>query len=456
MSFSRGPMSRSFHICIWLMVTVLTMGPLTETAQAMDAQLGQMFNSFGLLAATSPPGAYQGQTRNAYTGGSLEMRFQNQQMSLFSISPPRLSVGCGGIDAYLGGFSYGSLSRYVTLLTQLGTGAVLGYAFQLAMKFICPDCADVLNKLEAAARAMNTLGRINPCNAGAAVQAALKAGEALQSVGTATGKAWETSLINRGLIADPIDQQDTRATMTIRQAADDMLAAGTPITGNLVWKALGQAVPPVDIPVKKLIMSLFGTIVVDANAIPHYHPPTLEFKDILQTRGGETPNIIICLDNEVDCLDVSEGPSAGDLSGFEERTETALQNLAIAIETGVRPVLADQYFVNVSSVPIWKLLKDHGKTQADRSMIIGHASSVVSTDLALYYISYVRRELVKPVLHFKKMNPEFIGDSELFLTRIDESYRAIQEEMKARKGSIEESRQLLSYFVNRPRPKPIR
>ena len=52
-----------------------------------------------------------------------------------------MSVGCQGIDVYLGSFSYGKLDRYVQLLQQIGTGAVLGYAFQLAMKAICEDCA---------------------------------------------------------------------------------------------------------------------------------------------------------------------------------------------------------------------------------------------------------------------------------------------------------------------------
>ena len=449
-------MHRVSHVCMWFLVGLLTLGPVIESAQAMDFQLGQMFNSFGILSATSPPGAYQGQTRNAYTGGSLELRFQNQQMSLFSISPPRLSVGCGGIDAYLGGFSYGSLDRYVTLLTQLGTGAVLGYAFQLAMKFICPDCADVLNKLEAAARAMNTLGRINPCNAAASIQAAMKAGEALKSVATSAGAAYETSLINAGTIRDPIDQGDIRAGTLLSTVKSDMQALGTPIHGNLVWKALGQAVPPVDVPIRKLIMSLFGTIVVDNNAIPHYHPPTLEFKDIMQTRAGETPTILICLDNETECVDVSEGPSGGDLSGFEERTETMLQEIATAVATGAQATVEQQNFINSSTLPVWKLLLDHGKTPADRDIIVRMGSQIIATDLTFYYVSFLRREVVKHVLHFKKQNPEFIGDAEQYLSRLDETYRGIVAEVTTRNAGTEKSRQLLAYYFERPEAKPGR
>lgn len=450
-------MKRFFHVCIWLVAAVLTLGPVVESVQAgMDAQMQGMFGSFGALATTSPPGAFQGQTRNAYTGGSLEMRFQNQQMSLFSISPPRLSVGCGGIDAYLGGFSYGSLDRYVSLLQQLGTGAVLGYAFQLAMKFICPDCADVLNKLEAAARAMNTLGRINPCNAGQAVQQAMKAGEAIKAVGTSASTAWESSLIGRNLIKDPIDGQDVRATKTTQDANNDIKSAGsTSLSGNLVWAALGAANPPVDPSVRHLIMSVLGTVVVDDNVIPHYHPPTLEFKDILQTRTGETPTIILC-DEEVNCVNVTEGPSAGDFSGFQEQTQTALGNLATAVANGVAPAPADINFVNAASIAVWRLLLDHGKTQADRDLIIRYSSDIIATDLAFYYVSYLRRELVKHVLNYKKVNPDFIGDADNFLVRLDEVMTQMNAEVAVRNASHEKSRQVMKFYFKQPVPRTAR
>ena len=452
-------MSRWGSLVIWFMLVVLLAGPVVESAHAaMDDQMTGMFNSWGLLSATSPPGAFQGQTRNAYTGGSLEMRFQNQQLQLFSISPPRLSVGCGGIDAYLGGFSYGSLSRYVQMLQQMGTGAVLGYAFQLALKPLCPDCSDVLNKLEAAARAMNTLGRINPCNAAASIQAAMKAGEALSAVGTSVSKAWDTSLINRGLINDPIDGQDVRANQTSAQANADMTAAGTPMSGNLVWTALMTSATPPSTGVAHLMMSLFGTIVVDANAIPNYHPPTLEYKDIMQTRTGDTPNIITCLDNENPdgCLAVLEGPSTGDMSGFEEQVETSLNSLATSAMMGVTPSIADQQTVNASTVPVWRMLLDYGKNAADRDMIVRYSSNIIATDMSFYYISYVRREVVKQVLNYKKVNPSFIGDADQFLQRMDETYRTLVEEVKTRNSGLEAARQTLAYFFQRPAPRPIR
>ena len=143
------------------MWAVLVWPPLVQ-AQSMNDALTNMFTSWG-VGITSPPGAYESQSRGYFSGGGVSVRLWQDPMRLWSIAPPRLSVGCQGIDVYLGSFSYGKLDRYVQLLQQIGTGAVLGYAFQLAMKAICEDCADVLNKIEAAARALNAAGRIQPC-----------------------------------------------------------------------------------------------------------------------------------------------------------------------------------------------------------------------------------------------------------------------------------------------------
>jgi hypothetical protein len=64
--------------------------------------------------------------------------------------------------------------------------------------------------------------------------------------------------------------------------------------------------------------------------------------------------------------------------------------------------------------------------------------------------------VVKHVLHFKKQNPEFIGDAEQYLSRLDETYRGIVAEVTTRNAGTEKSRQLLAYFFERPEAKPGR
>lgn len=437
-------------VCSGLVSTMLVMGPAVDSVFALDAGMTQMFNSWGLASVSSPPTAFQGQTRNAYTGGSLEMRFQNQPMSLATISPPRMSVGCGGVDVYLGGFSYGSLSRYVDLLTQMGTGAVLGYAFQLAMKFICPDCADVLNKLEAAARALNTAARLGPCSAGEAVKAAMKAGESLSALGTSAVKAYEGVLETNGRIRDAFENRDVRVGQTVRDAVNDMISMGADPTGNLVWKALGAVTPLPSNDTRTLIMSLFGTIIVDANGIPHYHPPTLEYKTVMDLRSTETVEILTCLDGPTNCIDVTEGPSTAGSSGFQEKVQTSLDAIVTGIQTGVAPSAADIAFINTASTPVYRLLLDYGKTNAMRMSIVEHAKFIVADQLAFYYITHLRRELVKHVLHFKKTNPDFAGDAEGYLLRLTEVYQTFLSESGKRNTLHQASYNYLEHFRSNP------
>ena len=51
------------------------------------------------------PQVYKGAERGYYFGGSFSGRVPVKSDPLVSIQPPRLSVGCGGIDVFTGSFS---------------------------------------------------------------------------------------------------------------------------------------------------------------------------------------------------------------------------------------------------------------------------------------------------------------------------------------------------------------
>jgi len=52
------------------------------------------------------PGYFEGQKRGYFTGGSFSARWPQTRDYLASFEPPRLKFGCGGIDAFMGGFSF--------------------------------------------------------------------------------------------------------------------------------------------------------------------------------------------------------------------------------------------------------------------------------------------------------------------------------------------------------------
>ncbi len=53
--------------------------------------------------------------------------------------PPSFSAGCGGIDLFGGSFSFINMNQFVDLMRAVASNAA-GYAFQLAINAMCPDC----------------------------------------------------------------------------------------------------------------------------------------------------------------------------------------------------------------------------------------------------------------------------------------------------------------------------
>lgn len=101
-----------------------------------------------MLASTATnPGVYMSQRRGVLTGGSFQMRWPIRNIWLFHVAPPHLNAGCNGIDFFGGSFSFISAEQFKQILRQIGTAAV-GYAFQLAIATICQECASLMAHLQ--------------------------------------------------------------------------------------------------------------------------------------------------------------------------------------------------------------------------------------------------------------------------------------------------------------------
>lgn len=131
----------SFITCVFL----LTSG----AASAVD--LGSALDSLGGAAVSvNTPGRYQSGARNVMTAGGVEMRVppQKNNAQLFSVTPPKIEAGCGGVSAFFGGFSFMSGKEFEQLLKNIASGAAMGFVSHLAMKVLCPYCESVAEFLQ--------------------------------------------------------------------------------------------------------------------------------------------------------------------------------------------------------------------------------------------------------------------------------------------------------------------
>ena len=144
-------------IVVCFVAILMAISPLAVNA----ADLGAAFN--GLLGdssvAVNSPGRYQSSTRNVFVAGGVDVRFGRGSAgipALFSITPPNVSAGCGGLSAHFGGFSFINGPQIAALIKNIAQGAV-GMVISLTIKTLCPMCSAVIaemQKLAATAAAM--------------------------------------------------------------------------------------------------------------------------------------------------------------------------------------------------------------------------------------------------------------------------------------------------------------
>ncbi len=115
------------------------------------------------------PGYFEGQKRGYYTAGSFSGRWQTGNDYLWTVMPPKLKSGCGGIDIFMGGFSFLDFDYLVTKLQNILQAAPAA-AFDIALKTLCEQCANTVKDLEAVASQLNQI-QIDDCKASRALVA---------------------------------------------------------------------------------------------------------------------------------------------------------------------------------------------------------------------------------------------------------------------------------------------
>lgn len=231
---------------------------------AYPVSMQEMFNG---MSNTTPAGAYHGQTQNVYSGGSVSMRVPQKNYQLYSYSPPSVSGGCGGIDAFAGSFSYINSQNLVNALQNIGSAA-LSQAFFMAIDSMSPmvgvNLKQLMDKLQKA-----TNQSINSCEAGKLMANTMLGDTPKKMNKWASENALDFTVLNN-IFADRAEAQqgigadDVQLTNNVNAAA----AAGHFPLGNLVWNALAmqnQNAIGDDTVTEfeaRLIMSLVGTTIV--------------------------------------------------------------------------------------------------------------------------------------------------------------------------------------------------
>ena len=293
----------------------------TPARADLTTQMDQMFNT---LSNVSVPGSFETQARGTISGGSLYVRSKIVNASLFHIEPPGFRAGCGGLDFFAGSFSWAN-SEQLQLLAQSIAANAAGYAFQLAMKQLCPECMNVIAGI---------MAEINKLNQYAGNSCQLAKGLVNDTLSAATGqKNNGASLISvfEG-IGDTFDSFTSHDGQTPVQAVEDNApdVYGKVVTGNLVWRELRKHAAHNWIggggtDIMEVMMNVTGTVIVDSGVGSNAEDVRVQIvpgntKILEAILQGDPVTIFRCDDTGVDqCLSLIANTNVVFDKGFRQR-----------------------------------------------------------------------------------------------------------------------------------------
>ncbi|RKT89540.1 conjugative transfer pilus assembly protein TraH [Rahnella aquatilis] len=373
-------------------IVMCTLAALCFSAPALaDVQgdLNGFFGSLGYDGNVSKAQAWQGQAAGYITGGSVYLRNPVKQVQLISMQVPSLNSGCGGIDAYLGAFSFISGEEIQRFAKQIMSNAA-GYAFDLALQTMVPELKQAKDFLQKIASDVNS-ANMSSCQAAQGI----------------IGGLWPVSQLSNQKICQDIagddnifsDWASSRQGCTVGGQGDSVTSRANANekdqvlkNKNLIWDALGRNhLFDGNRQLKELVMSIVGSIIFNSAGQVTILTPMVDNRDVITVlmRGG-TAKIYGCDEPDL-CL----GPTVASVTiSSNNALVTLVQNIMLSMnqkltdDTG----LSDQEkgFLNTTSVPVLKYLTNSQSMGQSPTYLI-QVADYIAQDLMIQYL----QELVK-------------------------------------------------------------
>lgn len=373
-----------------VMLTLLTAMCISTPALAdVQGDLNGFFGSLGYDGNVSKAQAWQGQAAGYMTGGSVYLRNPVKQVQLISMQVPSLNSGCGGIDAYLGAFSFISGEEIQRFAKQIMSNAA-GYAFDLALQTMVPELKQAKDFLQKIASDVNS-ANMSSCQAAQGI----------------IGGLWPVSqLSNQKICQDIAGDDNIFSDWASSRQGCTVGGQGDSVTGrananekdqvlknkNLIWDALGRNhLFDGNRQLKELVMSIVGSIIFNSAGQVTILTPMVDNRDVITVlmRGG-TAKIYGCDEPDL-CL----GPTVASVTiSSNNALVTLVQNIMLSMnqkltdDTG----LSDQEkgFLNTTSVPVLKYLTNSQSMGQSPTYLI-QVADYIAQDLMIQYL----QELVK-------------------------------------------------------------
>lgn len=126
---------------------------------SFGGEVDQFLDSLGVSLSSGH--SVEAQGRGYYFGGGASYRVPSATLQPFQVVPPSINAGCGGIDLTFGSFAYLKPDYFIEFAQKVISQAP-GFAFDIALDIMCPQCSSIMKRLTALANQINAMS-MNSC-----------------------------------------------------------------------------------------------------------------------------------------------------------------------------------------------------------------------------------------------------------------------------------------------------
>lgn len=366
-------------ICSMLMLFAL------PVSADVNSDMNSFFNKLGFDSNTSQPQVWQGQAAGYASGGSLYARTQVKTIQLVSMTLPDLNAGCGGIDAYLGSFSYINSEQLQRFAKQIMSNAA-GYFFDLALQTTVPEiktAKDFLQKMSSDINSMN----LSSCQAAQGIVGGLFPRTQVSQQKVCQDISGESNLF--------ADWAASRQGCTVGGSMGNVLDKASDkdkerITKNIniVWNALGKSrMFDGNKELKEFIMTLVGTMIFDENSNITPLPARTTDRDLIRAMmEGGTAKIYHCNDSDK-CLKVVADATVtiSEKNALKNQIKDILSSIQNKAAIDKALTEKEKGFISSTTIPVFKYLVDPQMLGISNSLVY-QLTDYIGYDILLQYI----------------------------------------------------------------------
>jgi len=361
------------------------LGLSLPAAADVNGDMNNFFNKLGFASNTSQPQVWQGQAAGYASGGSLYARTQVKTIQLVSMTLPDINAGCGGIDAYLGSFSFINSEQLQRFGKQIMSNAA-GYFFDLALQTTVPEIKTAKDFLQKMASDINSMN-LSSCQAAQGIVGGLFPRTQVAQQKVCQDIAGESNIFadwaasrqgcsvggQMGKVHDKASDKDKERVMK---------------NINIMWNALSKnRLFDGNKELKEFVMTLTGTLIFGENSEITPLPARTTDQDLIKAMmEGGTAKIYHCNDSEK-CLKVVADATV------TIAANKALKNQISALLSSVQnKAVADQPltemekgFISSTTIPVFKYLVDPQMLGVSNTLIY-QLTDYIGYEILLQYI----------------------------------------------------------------------